>query len=109
MIGVFNRSHYEEVLVRRVEPKVLERERLPVCLTKGKHFWEEQLEDYCGLRAAPGAPSYAHSEVLLKHQPEEQRKRFLARPSSAPINALLPFGGDALGPYRASVPATAAL
>ncbi|MBN8901191.1 MAG: polyphosphate kinase 2 family protein, partial [Rhodospirillales bacterium] len=42
-IGIFNRSHYEEVLVVRVHPELLERQHLPPELTR-KHVWRDRLE-----------------------------------------------------------------
>ncbi|MBV8890626.1 MAG: polyphosphate kinase 2 family protein, partial [Acidobacteria bacterium] len=44
MIGIFNRSHYEEVLVPRVRPELLEVQRLPTGVTSRKHFWDDRLE-----------------------------------------------------------------
>src|SRR6059036_2885379 len=43
-IGIFNRSYYEEVLVVRVHPEILKRERLPDGLVT-KKIWEERFED----------------------------------------------------------------
>jgi polyphosphate kinase 2 (PPK2 family) len=43
-IGIFNRSYYEEVVVTRVHPKLLEAERLPDPLVS-KHIWDERYED----------------------------------------------------------------
>ncbi|OYW18811.1 MAG: hypothetical protein B7Z54_05295 [Sphingobacteriales bacterium 12-47-4] len=43
-IGIHNRSWYEEVLVARVHPKVLESQKLPPRLMTGR-IWEERLED----------------------------------------------------------------
>ena len=43
-IGIFNRSHYEEVLVVRVHPKLLEREKLPPSVTK-KNIWKRRFHD----------------------------------------------------------------
>ena len=42
-IGIFNRSHYEEVLVVRVHPEVLERQHLPKEVL-GKRMWDQRLE-----------------------------------------------------------------
>src|SRR6476661_5351199 len=47
-IGIFNRSYYEEVLVVRVHPQLLEAERLPPQLvTKG--VWKDRFEDICAI------------------------------------------------------------
>src|SRR5262249_31699998 len=43
-IGIFNRSYYEEVLVVRVHPEVLKRQRLPAPHV-GKKIWDQRLAD----------------------------------------------------------------
>jgi PPK2 family polyphosphate:nucleotide phosphotransferase len=43
-IGIFNRSYYEEVLVVRVHPEILERQKLPPG-KRGRKFWHERFED----------------------------------------------------------------
>src|SRR5436189_4130308 len=43
-IGIFNRSYYEEVLVVRVHPEFLKKQKLPPKLL-GKKIWEERFED----------------------------------------------------------------
>jgi polyphosphate kinase 2 (PPK2 family) len=43
-IGIFNRSHYEEVLVVRVHPEVLERQRLPPLATK-RNIWRRRYRE----------------------------------------------------------------
>ena len=43
-IGIFNRSYYEEVLVVRVHPDILERQRLPEP-SVSKKIWDERLAD----------------------------------------------------------------
>src|SRR6516164_7564193 len=42
-IGIFNRSYYEEVLVVRVHPEILRRQRLPADV--GKKIWDQRLAD----------------------------------------------------------------
>src|SRR5436190_587827 len=42
-IGIFNRSHYEEVLVARVHPEILARQRLPQRLA-GKDIWDHRFK-----------------------------------------------------------------
>jgi PPK2 family polyphosphate:nucleotide phosphotransferase len=74
-IGIFNRSHYEEVLVVRVHPALLTRQRLPVTdgIWKRRYReindWERYLVDN-GIRIV---------KLLLNLSREEQRKRFLER------------------------------
>jgi PPK2 family polyphosphate:nucleotide phosphotransferase len=43
-IGIFNRSYYEDVLIVKVRPEVLAKQKLPPELT-GKHFWENRYND----------------------------------------------------------------
>src|SRR6187401_3547555 len=43
-IGIFNRSYYEEVLVTRVHPELLEQRQLPACCVT-PHIWKERYED----------------------------------------------------------------
>src|ERR1700722_2111187 len=45
-VGIFNRSHYEEVLVVRVHPEMLERQHLPASET-GKNLWQDRYKDIC--------------------------------------------------------------
>jgi len=77
-IGIFNRSHYEEVLVVRVHPDILERQKLPKASRKGDIWkrryreindWERYLTDQ-GLRIV---------KLFLNLSNEEQRLRFLRR------------------------------
>ncbi|MGN6872368.1 MAG: polyphosphate kinase 2 family protein [Solirubrobacteraceae bacterium] len=77
-IGIFNRSHYEEVLVVRVHPEILDRQKLPEACKKGdlwKHRyraindWERYLTDN-GIRVV---------KLFLNLSREEQRLRFLRR------------------------------
>ena len=62
-IGVFNRSHYEEVLVVRVHPEFLEKQHLPKQLV-GKKLWEQRLEVDRRFRALPDATGDGGAEVL---------------------------------------------
>ena len=41
-IGIFNRSYYEEVLIVRVHPEILQGENLPPELTKEKTIWSQR-------------------------------------------------------------------
>ncbi len=77
-IGIFNRSHYEEVLVVRVHPELLERQKLPKAV-HGKEFWNDRFSD---IRAFEGHLAGNGTLVLkffLHISKEEQRERLLAR------------------------------
>src|SRR5262245_27405359 len=47
-IGIFNRSYYEELVVVRVHPELLERQKIPAELV-GKEIWKERAEDICSV------------------------------------------------------------
>jgi PPK2 family polyphosphate:nucleotide phosphotransferase len=77
-IAIYNRSHYEEVLVVRVHPENLERQRLPKSVRSGGVWsrryreindWEHHLVDN-GFKVV---------KLFLNLSKEEQRKRFLRR------------------------------
>ena len=77
-IGIFNRSHYEEVLAVRVHPDLLERQKLPPSVTK-KNIWKHRFQD---IRAFERHLTRNGTLVLKFHlriSKKEQRKRFLAR------------------------------
>jgi PPK2 family polyphosphate:nucleotide phosphotransferase len=77
-IGIFNRSHYEEVLAVRVHPDLLERQKLPSSVTK-KNVWKHRFQD---IRAFERHLTRNGTLVLKFHlriSRKEQRKRFLAR------------------------------
>ncbi|MBN8873050.1 MAG: polyphosphate kinase 2 family protein [Rhodospirillales bacterium] len=77
-IGIFNRSHYEEVLVVRVHPELLERQHLPPELTR-KHVWRDRLESIAALETYLARQGTVILKFFLNVSKEEQRRRFLAR------------------------------
>jgi PPK2 family polyphosphate:nucleotide phosphotransferase len=77
-IGVFNRSHYEEVLVVRVHPAILDRQKLPARLVSGR-IWKERYQDINCFERHLARNGTAIRKFFLHVSPEEQRKRFLAR------------------------------
>ena len=77
-IGIHNRSWYEEVLVARVHPTILERQKLPPRLV-GKHIWEERLEDIAAFERYLARQGTVVLKFFLHVSPEEQRRRFLKR------------------------------
>ena len=77
-IGIFNRSYYEEVVVTRVHPKLLEAERLPDPLV-GKHIWDERYEDINAHERYLARNGTVIRKFFLHLSKAEQRRRFLAR------------------------------
>jgi PPK2 family polyphosphate:nucleotide phosphotransferase len=77
-IGIFNRSHYEEVLVVRVHPEMLDKQNLPPSAA-GKSIWKHRFKE---IRAFERHLTRNGTVVLKFHlriSKEEQRQRFLAR------------------------------
>ena len=77
-IGIFNRSYYEEVLVVRVHPELLAKQKLPPKLA-GKHIWEERYEDIRCTERYLGRNGIVLRKFFLNVSREEQRKRLLER------------------------------
>ena len=78
-IGIFNRSHYEEVLVVRVHPEFLERAEAPAAPRATGDVWERryrQINDWERHLVENGFPIV---KFFLHVSKEEQRRRFLAR------------------------------
>jgi PPK2 family polyphosphate:nucleotide phosphotransferase len=77
-IGIFNRSYYEDVLVVRVHPELLEAQKLPA-KCRGKDVFDEryrQIRDFERYLAANGI---AICKFFLHVSKDEQKKRFLER------------------------------
>jgi PPK2 family polyphosphate:nucleotide phosphotransferase len=77
-IGIFNRSHYEEVLVLRVHPELLERQKLPPELD-GKNIWKHRFDDIRAFEQHLARNGTLVLKFFLNVSWEEQRKRFLER------------------------------
>ena len=77
-IGIFNRSHYEEVLTVRVHPELLERERLPKeCVSKD--IWHQRFKDIRAFERHLARNGTLILKFFLNVSRDEQRKRFLER------------------------------
>jgi PPK2 family polyphosphate:nucleotide phosphotransferase len=77
-IGIFNRSHYEEVLVVRVRPELLERQQLPAAATH-KNVWKHRFESIRGFEHHLSRNGMVVLKFFLHVSREEQRKRLLER------------------------------
>jgi len=77
-IGIFNRSYYEEVLVVRVHPKVLESEKLAPSLVT-KNIWQERFEDIRSFERHMARNGTVIRKFFLHLSKKEQKRRFLAR------------------------------
>jgi len=77
-IGIFNRSYYEEVLVVRVHPELLARQKLPPG-KRGRQFWEDRFDDINRFERHLVRNGTLILKFFLHISREEQRKRLLAR------------------------------
>ena len=78
MIGIFNRSYYEEVLVVRVHPEILARELMPDQLVSGK-IWEERFADINAYERYLSRNGIVVLKLFLNVSKQEQKRRFLDR------------------------------
>jgi PPK2 family polyphosphate:nucleotide phosphotransferase len=78
-IGIFNRSYYEEVLIVRVHPELLQAERLPDEALNEKTIWRERFRSIRHFEAHLHRNGTRIVKFFLHLSKEEQRKRFLAR------------------------------
>ena len=78
-IGIFNRSYYEEVLVVRVHPELLDNEGLSAELRDDKHIWTQRYRSIVEMEHHLHINSTRTVKIFLHISKDEQRKRFLAR------------------------------
>ncbi|MDD1710518.1 MAG: polyphosphate kinase 2 family protein [Methanoregulaceae archaeon] len=77
-IGIFNRSYYEELLVVKVHPEVLARQRIPPG-KRGQKFWEARYEDINAFERYLTRNGTIILKFFLHISKEEQRERLLER------------------------------
>jgi PPK2 family polyphosphate:nucleotide phosphotransferase len=77
-IGIFNRSHYEEVLVARVHPEILEHQHLP-SERVGKNIWQQRLEDIASFERYLDRQGIVTVKIFLRISRDEQKRRLLER------------------------------
>jgi PPK2 family polyphosphate:nucleotide phosphotransferase len=77
-IGIFNRSYYEELLVVRVHPELLQNEKLPKELVT-KHIWQERFEDINAFERYLTRNGIAIVKFFLHVSKAEQKRRFMER------------------------------
>jgi PPK2 family polyphosphate:nucleotide phosphotransferase len=77
-IGIFNRSYYEEVLVAKVHPEILERQKLPKELVT-KRIWDERYEDIRSFERYLARNGTVIRKFFLHVSKGEQKRRFMSR------------------------------
>ncbi len=78
-IGIFNRSHYEEVLVVRVHPEYLAGQSIDPALGEREGFWKRRLEEIAAWERHLSASGTCVVKFFLNVSKDEQRARFLSR------------------------------
>jgi PPK2 family polyphosphate:nucleotide phosphotransferase len=78
-IGIFNRSYYEEVLIVRVHPEILQSEAIPDAPKDEKEIWRDRYRSIVDLEKHLFGNGTRIVKFYLHLSEEEQRKRFLAR------------------------------
>jgi PPK2 family polyphosphate:nucleotide phosphotransferase len=77
-IGIFNRSHYEEVLTVRVHQELLAQQKLPA-QADGKRLWQKRFDDIRAFERHLARNGTLILKFFLNVSKQEQRKRFLQR------------------------------
>jgi PPK2 family polyphosphate:nucleotide phosphotransferase len=78
-IGIFNRSYYEEVLIVRVHPKILQAENLPDDAAADDHIWRHRYAAINNLEKHLDRNGTRIVKFFLHISKKEQARRFLAR------------------------------
>ena len=78
-IGIFNRSYYEEALIVRVHPELLQSEGLPDVSPDDHSVWRDRFRSMTNLERHLHANGTRIIKIFLNLSKEEQRKRFLQR------------------------------
>lgn len=77
-IGIFNRSYYEEVLVAKVHPEILDGQKLPPG-KRGKGFWNDRYDDINNFEKHLVQNGTVVLKFFLHISKDEQKRRFLQR------------------------------
>ena len=78
-IGIFNRSYYEDVLIVRVHPEILQLSQLPENLENDKNIWKKRFEQIRNFENYLTENGVHVLKFFLNISKEEQKNRFLAR------------------------------
>lgn len=78
-IGIFNRSYYEEVLIVRVHPEILQGRQIPGDLLEGNDVWKNRFRSINDMERHLYLNGTRIVKFFLHLSKEEQRKRFLRR------------------------------
>lgn len=86
-IGIHNRSHYENVLVSRVHPEILTKEKMPTMGDKSlADLWKTRYESIRDFERHISRNGVKVVKIFLHLSKEEQKQRFLSRIAEADKN-----------------------
>ncbi len=78
-IGIFNRSYYEEVLIVRVHPEILQAQRLPNDALSSETIWKQRFNSIIDMEKHLNHNGTRIIKFFLHLSKEEQKKRFIER------------------------------
>jgi PPK2 family polyphosphate:nucleotide phosphotransferase len=78
-IGIHNRSHYEEVLIARVHPEILQAQHLPAPIKNSKHIWKQRFTEINHFERHLVDNGTIVLKFFLHVSKKEQKRRFLDR------------------------------
>jgi len=78
-LGIFNRSYYEEVLIVRVHPEILQSEHIPAEVLDESKIWDWRFRSIADLEHHLHRNGTRIVKFFLHISKDEQRKRLLAR------------------------------
>lgn len=78
-IGIHNRSHYEEVLIARVHPEILQAQRLPRSTKSDKEIWKHRFQEINDFERHLVRNGTIVLKFFLHVSKAEQKRRFLER------------------------------
>ena len=115
MIGIHNRSYYEEVLTVRVHPEILANQRLPDGLAADPKIFDKRLDDIASFESYLARNGVKIVKFFLNVSKEEQRRRLIARLDEPDKNWKFELGDlkerelfdDYLAAFEAAIRATA--
>jgi PPK2 family polyphosphate:nucleotide phosphotransferase len=114
MIGIFNRSHYEEVLVVRVHSGILQGQQLPADVKADKKVWQKRFKQIRDWEDHLSQNGVHVVKFFLNVSKEEQKQRFLSRIEEKEKNWKFSLGDvkqraywdDYMRAYREAIQAT---
>ena len=79
LIGIFNRSYYEEALITRVHPELLEKEKLPSGNEHDEKFWRSRYLDIVNHEEYLHRQGYEIVKIFIHISKDEQKRRLKDR------------------------------